>query len=385
VAFFGPMAIFKQFSTPYAVPACSVFSSGVEIRYNNKTYANLILEKSHFINFDGKKCMSASIQIRFLRFEDEILDNSPAQTLFFNDVTFNPSHARDGKMQSFMEALDDIIPTRSEAVVNAIAYVFQITPKDIILDSFRKKYIITTPYLFRHWTKPKHPKRFYRYVSLQTYHNMLNHKTFRMHSIGCQSDETESWYFSNFLCDEYENEKDKMRYILKESNTLISSFTTASNDPRMWEEYGDHGNGVMLGFEPLDSDILSPVSYINEESDYLRSLKGNIKEFKKDNIQLYFSEIDQLHRLLKNNKYEFEKEWRLIHEFQGKLDDTIYHDSTNDTNIYAEFHDFPFCENVLPDLRIALVSVKFGQKNRPSNISLFIILPDFQTDTIMAV
>lgn len=356
--------------TSHFIPSRDNTHGEVEIRFNGKTLANLILEKSHFINSDGKKSLRASLQLRFLRFEDEILDNCPAQTVYFNDVTFSPTHVSKGNIPSFLEVLNEIIPTRSEAIINAIAYVFQITPEDIVLDSFRKKYIITAPYIFRNWTKQEHPNRFYKYVSLQTYHNMLNYKSFRMNSIGCQSDETESWYFANFLCEEYENEKDKLRYILKESNTLISSFTTSSNDSKMWEEYGDKGNGVMLGFEPLDSDILSPVLYIDEESDSLGLLKENIKEFKKNNIHLYFSEIDRLHRFLKNKKYEFEKEWRLVYEFCGKLDYAVYHDSKNDVNTYAEFHDFPFQGNIIPDLKIALVSVKFGQKNRYSNISL---------------
>ena len=161
-----------------------------------------------------------------------------------------------------------------------------------------------------------------------------------------------------------------MKYINKENKTLISSFTSNPNDVQMWKEYGDEGKGVMLGFESLDGDILSPIIYIDEESDTLRLLKENLKVFKKKKIQIYFSEIDCLHRLLKNNKYEFEKEWRLVHEFSGMLDNDLYYDSKKDMETYAEFHDFPFYGNIIPDLKMALVSVKFGSNQRSSNISL---------------
>lgn len=343
---------------------------GVTIKYNDQVLINFILDRSVTQNADGTKTRQASLVIKYVRKADKILDVNQHHTFYFNDRRFFCTQLFDGKPKSLLETLDYTLPTRSEAIVNAIAHVFQIHPEDIVLDSFRKKYVITTPYIFRKWIKQEHPDRFYKYVSLQTYLNILNNKTFRLNSIVCQSDETESWYFENFLCGEYECNEDKMKYINKENKTLISSFTSNTNDVQMWKEYGDEGKGVMLGFESLDGDILSPIIYIDEESDTLRLLKENLKVFKKKKIQIYFSEIDCLHRLLKNNKYEFEKEWRLVHEFSGMLDNDLYYDSKKDMKTYAEFHDFPFYGNIIPDLKMALVSVKFGSNQRSSNISL---------------
>lgn len=351
------------------IPPLNNSLGGVEIKYDNKTIANLILQNNRTVNDDGKTCYIASVRVKRLRFEDEVFDNNQEQTIFFNDPC-RLTATRNGKIISFLEALDDIIPIRSEAIVKAIAYVFQIRPEDIILDSFKKKYIITTPYIFRNLIEQNHPTRFYKYVSLQTYHNMLQHKTFRMNSIVSQSDETESWYVGNFLCEDYENKIDRMKYIIKESNTLISSFTTSPNDPFMWENYGDKGKGVVLGFEPLEGNILSSVKYINEDSPQLRSIKDNLKEFKKEEIQISFSEIDLLHRLIKNNMYESEKEWRLIKEFNGQLDSAVYNDPQGGTDTYAYFHDFPFQGDLIPDLKMKLVSVTFGPNQRFNNIPI---------------
>ncbi|MDE6299521.1 MAG: hypothetical protein K2M10_07755, partial [Muribaculaceae bacterium] len=71
---------------------------------------------------------------------------------------------------------------------------------------------------------------------------------------------------------------------------------------------------------------------------------------------------------IKNNKYESEKEWRLIHEFSGELDDDVYDYKEGKT--YAKFHDFAFNQNILQELGIVLVSVTFGPNQRESNIPL---------------
>lgn len=76
-----------------------------------------------------------------------------------------------------------------------------------------------------------------------------------------------------------------------------------------------------------------------------------------------------MHRFIKNNKYESEKEWRLIHEYDGELDNDVY--DFPDGKTYAKYHDFKFTDNILPELKIALVSITFGPKQRESNIALF--------------
>lgn len=76
-----------------------------------------------------------------------------------------------------------------------------------------------------------------------------------------------------------------------------------------------------------------------------------------------------MHRFIKNNRYESEKEWRLVHEYSGELSDDVYDYPEGKT--YAKYHDFTFTNNILPELGMALVSVTFGPKQRESNIPLF--------------
>ena len=342
---------------------------GVAIKYNNNVIVNLYLDKSVISHPNGSRGYCATIHLKYVKETDEILGKNQYETLHINDRTFVTTQNIEGEVLSLIETLDYFIPTRSEAIVQAISHVFQVNPADIILDSFKKRYIINTPYLFKDTTKPKHPARFYKYVSMKTYRNMLRTRSFRMNSIVCQSDKTETLYFGDFLCEEHVTDMDRFPSYLKEKNTLISCFTDVPDDSYMWQNYGDKGEGIMLGFESLSGDILSPIQYTDEKSVNLTAIKEDIKKFKNEKISVYFSEILDMHRFIKNNKYESEKEWRLIHEYDGELDNDVY--DFPDGKTYAKYHDFKFTDNILPELKIALVSITFGPKQRESNIALF--------------
>ncbi len=342
------------------------YHGGVVIKYDNSVLANFVLEKSCATNSDGKRIFRASIHIKYSSFAKDILENNQTDTIYINDGSFYATHTKDNEPVSLLQALDDIIPTRSEAKVKAICHILKVSPTDILFDTYQKRYIITSDYLSHIWTHPSHPDRFYKFVSLNVFENMLQNRTFRMNSIIAQSDESESLYFGNFLCHEYENEKDRLKGILKEENILISCFTTEGNDPHMWENYGNNGMGVMLEFESTAGNILHPVQYIDEESETLVSLRNNITSLLEGETRLYFSEIDSKHRFIKSNKYEKENEWRLILDYKGSLQSTVY------GNTRARYKDFPFIGNLLPDLNIALVSITIGPKNRSSNAALLI-------------
>lgn len=343
---------------------------GVSIKYNHDVIANLYLHQTTQKQPNGVMKASLVRTITFKKKSDDLIGINLPNTFYVDISNFQTTKKLKNKDLSLIELLDYLIPTRSNPIVNGISNIFKVDPKDIVLDSFRKKYIINTPYLFEEITKPDHPKTFYKYVSLSTYHSMLQHKTFRMNSIICQSDETESLYIGDFLCEEHDTEESKGGDIIKESNVLISSFTAVANNPKMWDEYGNKGKGVMLGFESIGGDILSYIQYIEETSTTLNSLKADIKAFKENDIHISFSEIDASHRFIKSNTYEDEKEWRLIKEYEGKLNSTIYNDTNTGTETYAKYHDFPFQGDLIPELKMRLVSVTFGPNQRPSNIPL---------------
>lgn len=67
----------------------------------------------------------------------------------------------------------------------------------------------------------------------------------------------------------------------------------------MWDEYGDKGNGVMLGFESKDN-ILTPIQYINENAKDFIVIKDIIHTLKESNIRVHFDEIDNMRHFIKN-------------------------------------------------------------------------------------
>ncbi len=339
---------------------------GVSIKYNDKILANLILEPFVIIDQNGKKCYHASTQITIYNKCNDILGINKPKTYFINDRTFEASVIQKGERMSLIQVLDTIIPLRSESKINAISHFLKVNPSDIIFDSYKKRYMIQTPYLANFWNKPSQPLRFYKYISLNTYHNMLTSHKFRMNSIVGQSDEYESLYFSDFLCGEYENEIARFKGCLAESNILISSFTTLENNSKMWKSYGDNGNGIMLCFEPTKNDLLTPIQYMDENLPEIKSLRETISVLRNGDIRVYFSEIESMHRFIKRNEFESEKEWRLIYDFSGNLNSTIY----NETNTMAYYHDFPFEGNLIADLGLALVGVRIGPSQRKNNVPL---------------
>ena len=146
---------------------------GVSIKYNDKVLVTFILEQSVIRKQDETKTLRATITIKFNRQADKILDINQNPTYHINDRTFNSTQILNGNLMSLIETLDYILPTRSEAIVNAIMHIFQIRPEYITFDSYQKRYVINSSYMIGNWIKPSHPKRFYKYVSLRNCLNLI--------------------------------------------------------------------------------------------------------------------------------------------------------------------------------------------------------------------
>ena len=198
------------------------------------------------------------------------------------------------------------------------------------------------------------PSFFYKYMSLDVFYLMMGNRTYRMNSIISQSDFTETFYLGDFLCDDYEDEIERFKGAVSEMNILISSFTTSHDNAEMWFEYGDKGKGVCLGFQLTDSGTLHQVQYIDEKTTNLNDYKEKAAILKKEGIRIHYASIDNYHRFVKSDKYKKEKEWRLIHRYNGNLDPTKYGDRP------AAYHDFKFEANKLKDIGIELISVDLG-------------------------
>lgn len=251
--------------------------------------------------------------------------------------------------------LEDILPLKDPKKVERIIEILNIPSEEILFDTYEKRYVITSSIAMLKWQQDEQPHFFYKYMSLDVFLKMKNNGIYRMHSITSQSDVTETFYLGDFLCDDYENEMERFKRGVTEKKILISSFTTSYDDENMWNEYGNKGKGICLGFQFTDNGILHQVQYIDEKTTNLNGYKEKAAILKREGIRIHYADIDNYHRFVKNDKYKKEKEWRLIYKYDGNLDEDVYGNYK-----YVTYHDFKFEANKLKDLGIELISVDLG-------------------------
>ncbi|UKK62372.1 DUF2971 domain-containing protein [Prevotella communis] len=272
-----------------------------------------------------------------------------------------------GKQTHIVEALMDVLPLRDEKVVKKIANALGVAPEHIKMDTYQKRYVIDTPIPELDWKADPMPSSFYKYVPLNVFHLMLLNGTFRMNSIISQSDTQESFYIGDFVCSDYEDEFKRFAGVISEQNTLISSFTTEYDSEYMWREYGDNGQGVCLCFNLIGGQTLKQMQYINEETTTLWKYKKVVDQLKKEGVHVHFSAIDDWHRFVKNDKYDDEKEWRLLIDYKGDIKYDLY------GNRCVSYKDFKFKGRDLPEIGLQLESIVIGP-NQPKGASNFPLL-----------
>lgn len=318
--------------------------------------------KKYRRNPQGGKSICSMIYIRTMDEGEDLLEPGNGIRLQINDrleVNYN------GKQNvNIAKALMDVWPIRDEKQIEKITEILDVQAKDILFDTFEKRYVILTPIKEFEWKQSETPDDFYKYVSLSTFQKMLTNKTFRMNSIVSQSDTTETFYLGDFLCSDYEDEFKRFRGILSESNVLISSFTRYEDEKHMWYEYGDKGKGVCLGFQLTDDQTLHEIQYVDETTTPLNKYREQVKILKDNGIRVHFSVVDDWHRFVKNDKYGDEKEWRLILNYDGELDDDLYGDRC------VKYKDFSFEGCRLPKLKVILTSITVGPCQPTSNFPI---------------
>lgn len=323
------------------------------IRYNRKVLFFIVFYRKYKTLNNGKIQIFSMGNTRILNEGNELLNDEDGITMFVNDK-FGTNYGKN-QNQHLFDALMNVLPLRDQEKVERIVEILNIEKDDVAFDSYEKRYVIKSPINHLNWKQEHEPDIFYKYMSLKVFHLMMENKTFRMNSIVSQSDTTETFYLGDFLCDDYEDERKRFNGILSEKKVLISSFTTLSDDTRMWCEYGDEGKGVCLGFSLIGKGTLHQVQYIDENNTPLDTYRRRAKQLKEEGIRIHYSEIDNNHRFVKNAMYENEKEWRLIVEYEGELSNTVYNDDR-----YVVYHDFPFQGNKLLGIGIELRSICVG-------------------------
>lgn len=336
------------------------------VNYDTKLLFFVDFYKKYGRTNEGKRTVNGMFHIRIQDEGKDLLTPGDSMILQIND-RFQVNY-RGRQNVPIAQALMDVLPIRDEEKVGKIVEILGVKRENILFDSFEKRYIVTSPIKEFDWQEEDVPSYFHKYISLGTFHKMLQNKTFRMNSIISQSDTTETFYLGDFLCDDYEDEFKRFGNVLSEKKNLIASFTKNGDDIGMWYDYGDKGKGVCLGFSLLGGQTLHQIQYINEEKSPLNKYREQVKRLKEEEIRIHFSSIDDHRRFVKSSKYVDEKEWRLIVDYNGELNDDIYGDR------FVKYKEFPFIGNELKDIGIRLRSITIGpcQPNGTSNFPLVV-------------
>ena len=336
------------------------------VNYDTKLLFFVDFYKKYGRTNEGKRTVNGMFHIRIQDEGKDLLTPGDSMILQIND-RFQVNY-RGRQNVPIAQALMDVLPIRDEEKVGKIVEILGVKRENILFDSFEKRYIVTSPIKEFDWQEEDVPSYFHKYISLGTFHKMLQNKTFRMNSIISQSDTTETFYLGDFLCDDYEDEFKRFGNVLSEKKNLIASFTKNGDDIGMWYDYGDKGKGVCLGFCLLGGQTLHQIQYIDEEKSPLNKYREQVKFLKEEGIRIHFSSIDDHRRFVKNSKYVDEKEWRLIVDYNGEMNDDIYGDR------FVKYKEFPFIGIELKDIGIRLTSITLGpcQPNGTSNFPLVV-------------
>lgn len=183
-------------------------------------------------------------------------------------------------------------------------------------------------------------KRFFKYMSFNTYIEMLKSKKIRLNSIMSMNDSSETFYLGDYLCKAYEDERRKMlhpksRYfqdgglrkkkVVEYKNNLIGCFSEKRDDALMWRLYGDGGKGVCLEFQ-IENDSLKPVLYLDEKNQKAKQLTEVASKLKNDGITLYYMDLSNYHFYTKSQQFQYEGEWRILKEASNEELDVANYD-----------------------------------------------------------
>ena len=171
-------------------------------------------------------------------------------------------------------------------------------------------------------------KRLFKYMSFNTYIEMLKSRKMRLNSIMSMNDSSETFYLGDYLCKAYEDERRKVlhpksRYfqdgglrkkkVVEYKNNLIGCFSEKRDDALMWRLYGDGGKGVCLEFQ-IDNYSLKPVLYLDEQNQKVRQLAEVASKMNNEGITLHYKDLSNYHYYTKSWYYRDEGEWRILKE-----------------------------------------------------------------------
>ena len=185
-----------------------------------------------------------------------------------------------------------------------------------MFDTYQKTYLVKSNlHEFLDFQKNKEEEKVwvYKYTSLETYRNILNHGTFRMNSIIAMNDENESlWADLVTSKDETPNEV-YYKSVVKNKNLLITSFTSKEDNATMWRLYGDQGKGICMAFS-VPANRITKVLYVNEKDEKVRNLKEARTALLSKGIKVEFSDMSEMKYYIKHSDFSIEGEYRYLYD-----------------------------------------------------------------------
>ena len=242
------------------------------------------------------------------------------------------------KRTSFVSLLDVLLPLADDGKVEKIRTELEKIgfEKDTVrFDTYTYKYVVEgdiRSFLYEDGHEDTADaggkRRFFKYMSFNTYIEMLKSRKMRLNSIMSMNDSSETFYLGDYLCRAYEDERRKVlhpksRYfqdgglrknkVVEYKNNLIGCFSEKRDDALMWRLYGDGGKGVCLEFQ-IDNDSLKPVLYLDEQNQKVKQLIEVATRLKNEGITLHYKDLSNYHYYTKSRYYRDECEWRIVQE-----------------------------------------------------------------------
>ena len=285
---------------------------------------------------NGKLQVRGMFSLRAV-FDDYWYDNDDLDTNVFVDEYLRCQFQNEST--TFDKLLDVLLPLADEGKVKRIhgeQEKIGFNNATVKYDTFSYKYVVEGDihsFLYEEINEEgiveiTGKKRFFKYMSFNTYIEMLKSKKIRLNSIMSMNDSSETFYLGDFLCKAYEDERRKVlhpksRYfqdgglrkkkMVEYKNNLIGCFSEKRDDALMWRLYGDGGKGVCLEFL-IENESLKPVMYLDEKSKKAKQLTEVASVLKNEGIALYYKDLSNYHFYTKSRHFRDEGEWRIVKE-----------------------------------------------------------------------
>lgn len=249
--------------------------------------------------------------------------------------------------QPLKNYLDMYLPIeKPEEIANLIriANDNNVDVKSVSFDTYRKAYVLKVDINDILGINDKNETNnreenieLYKYVSLETFRCMLNYNTFRMNSMIAMNDVYEGIWLHNLIYKKDDIEgSDYYKSVIRQRNTLITSFTDKEDDADIWRFYGDNGKGVCLCFIVNKSDVIKVV-YTDKNNQKINNLSKSIGQMTKSGLNIVIEDINNNHFVVKSSSFSSEGEYRYI--YNAKDDETQL---ANYNGLLSPYKDFKY-------------------------------------------